>query len=104
MTTAENACEVLVAETFTLEQANQVRKEILERFERVWLFVMLDRETSKYQILAANEWCGRLDAEKVDAIKNACSSVAACFEAPAVEPSESAEATQSAAKEASAAL
>mgnify|MGYP001603847924 FL=1 len=104
MTTAENACEVLVAETFTLEQANQVRKEILERFERVWLFVMLDRETSKYQILAANEWCGRLDAEKVDAIKNACSSVVACFEAPAAEPSENVEAVQSAATEASVAL
>ncbi len=88
MTANAETGEVLVAEVTTLEQANAVRCDILSRFDHVWLLVMLNHETTKYEVFAANEWCGRLSEARIEDIKNACSTVVLRFEEPAMEVTE----------------
>lgn len=50
------------------ERANALRTEILQNYRRVWVFVY-NKSGGRYEVTVANQWCGKLDAETLAAVK-----------------------------------
>lgn len=69
--------ELPVAETDTRWRANDIRVALMNEFssDRLWLFVMQNPETMKHEVLAANEWCGQLSAEKLERVRAFCAAM-----------------------------
>lgn len=67
---AKESGEELVGTTDTLESAHELKKHLARFGVRLWLLIMRNSESGKYDVFAANEWCMRLSQEELAGLRN----------------------------------
>jgi len=64
----QNDASIIIVET--LQKADFIRREIINQFPDVWIYVSKDERTSGFEITAANSFGSKLGQNKVELLKS----------------------------------